>query len=278
MNIQAAVTMAQLQQKLDVISNNIANIETPGFKKGRGAFSSLLVREINNLSSEQNEVGRSTPQAIRTGTGARLGMIQMDTQRGMIKETGRGLDIALKNERHMIHLAIENGNAIESHFTRNGSLQLSDNGWGSLTLTTRSGHAVISKEGLPIVVDEPFSDIKIADDGHVILYDENNQEIGSVGQINLVEAVRPEILERVGQDYFKLPVDLLAMGFVDTDILAPMTYEEQQGAIQTGSLESSNVDLAEEMTELINTQRAYQFNARTISMGDQMSGLVNQLR
>lgn len=276
MNIQAAATMAQLQQKLDLISNNIANSETTGYKKNRGAFSSLLVREMNNLTSEENTVGRLTPDAIRTGVGARLGMIQMDTQKGVIHETGRNLDLALVNENQMLQVAIDSENGTETHFTRNGSLYLSENADGSLTLTTNNGHAVLSTNGTPIVIEQPFAEMKISNDGSVLLFDGSNQQIANVGQIGLVEAVRPEMLERVGQDYFKLPTNTEQLGFTGAEIITQVA--DQTDAIQTESLESSNVDIAEEMTELINTQRAYQFNARSISMGDQMNGLINQIR
>src|SRR5690625_1338388 len=93
--IQAAVTMNQLQNKLDMIGHNLANSQTTGYKSRQTEFSSLLFQQMNNLTDEANLVGRVTPDGLRVGSGAKLGTINSDLSIGSLTETGRALDVAL---------------------------------------------------------------------------------------------------------------------------------------------------------------------------------------
>lgn len=275
MGIQAAVTMAQLQQKLDLVGHNIANSETTGYKADRGSFSSLLFREIDNLSDPQNEVGRLTPDQIRTGTGARLGMTQKNLMPGVVRETDRDLDVSLLNPNTMLQVAVTNNGVTETHYTRDGSLYLSENEDESLTLVTQNGYSVLNDTGAEIMVPAGFNNIEITDSG-MITADLNGQEGVTLGQLGIVETPRPRILEAVGENLFKLPEDMNGLGLEEIDLIQAVNPDV--ATIQSGSLEHSNVDMAEEMSELMIAQKSYQFNARTISMDDQMQGLINQLR
>src|SRR5699024_8417028 len=135
-----------------------------------------------------------------------------------------------------------------------------------------AGHPILGSNGqitIPISAD----DIQIDPNGQVIVKD--GQVTNVIATLDIVEALRPRVLEAVGQDYCRLP-DVAALGYAADDIVVNRTGE--QGVLRSGALEQSNVDLSEEMTDMLTAQRSYQFNARSITMGDQMLGLINQLR
>ncbi|WP_010099242.1 flagellar hook-basal body protein [Ornithinibacillus scapharcae] len=267
--IQAAVTMNQLQQKIDLIGNNLANSQTTGYKARNADFASLLFQQIDNMTDPANAQGRLTPDGVRVGSGARLGSVNIDLSLGSLKETGRALDVALLQPNHLFQVQVTENGVQETRFTRDGAFYLSPIN-NEVMLTTKDGDPVIGTNGQPIRFADGFNDIQIDEDGFI------NVKYGAysatVGQLSVVEAVRPRLLEATGNNNFRLP-DLAALGFNEAEIIQAVP-----ASLKSGTLEMSNVNMGKELTDLITTQRAYQFNARTISMGDQMSGLINQLR
>lgn len=270
--IQAAVTMQQLQQQLDNIGHNLANSETTGYKNRQSEFSSLLFQQIDNLNDPANLEGRLTPDGLRVGSGARLGATNIDLTEGAIKETKRDLDVALLHDNHLFQVAATDGEVTETHYTRDGSFYLQPVNNNAVMLTTEDGDPVLGDSG-PIVIQEGFDDIDIQPDGQIVVTRNGQTEIAGV--LEIVEAIRPRLLETTGQNNFRL-VDLEALGYNTTDVI--QMPAEQGNLLKSGELEHSNVDMAKEMTDMITAQRSYQFNARTISMGDQMMELINQLR
>lgn len=267
--IQAAVTMNQLQQKIDLIGNNIANSQTTGYKTRQADFASLLFQQINNMTDPANAEGRLTPDGVRVGSGAKLGSINVDLSVGTLMETGRALDVALTEPNQLFQVAVTENNVTETRYTRDGSFYLSPLANNQVALTTKDGDPVLGVMG-PIILQDGFDDITIGEDGQIIV--KRGNESQTEAQLAVVEAVRPRLLEATGNNNFRLP-DLEALGYNQADII-----QNVQASLKSGSLESSNVDMAQQLTDLITAQRSYQFNARTISMGDQMMGLVNQLR
>lgn len=273
MVIQAAVTMNQLQQKLDIIGNNMANSQTTGYKSRQAEFSSLLFRQLNNLSAPENAEGRLTPDGIRIGSGAKIGAVGNDLTLGSVVETGRALDAALTRENYLFQIQVNQNGQEETFYTRDGSFFLSPvNNDQAVMLTTADGHPVLGQDG-PIVLAEGFDSIAIRESGQIVVTRGGQNAVEA--QLAVVEAVRPRVLESAGENMFRLP-DLENLGFEMGEIIEGIGLNEDM--IQNGALEQSNVDLSKQITDLIMTQRSYQFNARTISMGDQMMGLVNQLR
>lgn len=274
MNVQAAVTMNQLQNKIDVIGHNVANSSTTGYKNRSANFTSLLYQNIDNFSDvEANATGRVTPHGIRLGSGARLGHTNIDLSAGAINTTERGLDIALLEDNHMLQVEVTENGVTETRYTRDGGLYLQPFGDNQLMLSTSEGHPVIGQTGGPIIFDDNIEDISINNAGQIIAR-RGGQEVIE-GQLAIVEAIRPQFLEATGGNLFRLP-DITDEAYVAADIIGDVAAIDNQ--IQSGALELSNVDLSTQMTELIQSQRAYQYNARTITMHDQMRGLVNQLR
>lgn len=271
--IQAAVTMNQLQQKLDVVGSNMANSQTTGYKTRDAQFASLLFQQINNNTAPENAEGRLTPDGVRVGSGAKLGSVNINLEQGSIKETDRGLDTALMEKNHLFEIQVEENGVQETQYTRDGAFYLSPtNDEESLMLTTTDGHPVLGENG-PIIFSSDVDDVVIQDNGQIVTTEGNQTEV--VGNLAIVEATRPRTLEATGENEFRLP-PLDELGYDANAIIqqVPNTGE----LLQTSALEQSNVDTQKQMTDLINAQRSYQFNARTISMGDEMQGLINQLR
>lgn len=271
--IQAAVTMNQLQNKLDLIGNNLANSQTPGYKSRSADFSSLLFQQINNMKDPANAEGRLTPDGVRIGSGARIGSTNINSAVGSIKETGRGLDVALLEKNHLFQVQVTDNGVTETRYTRAGAFYLSPvNNNQDVMLTTSDGNPVLGENG-PIVVPAGFDSISISDNGQISVT-RGNDTI-EAGRLSIVEAVRPRLLEATGENLLRLP-DLQELGYNQNEIIQATNPNDT--LVKSGALEQSNVDISKEMTDLIITQRSYQFNARTISMSDQMMGLVNQLR
>ncbi|WP_337969597.1 flagellar hook-basal body protein [Virgibacillus salexigens] len=271
--IQAAVTMNQLQNQLDTIGNNLANSQTTGYKARQTEFSSLLFQQINNLTEPANPQARLTPEGIRIGAGAKLGSTNVNLSLGNIKETERALDTVLLQGNLFYQVqVIENGIA-QTRYTRDGSFYLSPiNNNQEVMLTNSNGNPILGENG-PIIFEQGFDNIAIQSNGQIQITRGNQTEV--VGQLAVIEAVRPRLLESDGNNMFQLP-NIAVLGIDTNEIIQQVNPEEQM--IKSGALEASNIDISKEMSDLLRTQRAYQFNSRTISMSDQMSGLVNQLR
>lgn len=271
--IQAAVSMNQLQNKLDLIGNNLANSQTTGYKGRQADFSSLLFQQMNNMTDPKNAEGRSTPDGLRIGSGVRLGSTNTNMALGSLMETDRGLDTALTRENDFFQIQVTENGVAETRYTRNGAFYLAPiDSNQAVMLTTADGNPVIGENG-PIVIPAGFDGISIRGNGEIIVKRGNAEQIA--GQLSIMEVIRPKSLEATGQNAFRLP-DLEALGYNLTDIVQATGPNDT--VVKSGALERSNVDISKEMTDMILTQRSYQFNARTISMSDQMMGLVNQLR
>ncbi|WP_431803067.1 flagellar hook-basal body protein [Halobacillus andaensis] len=266
--LQASNTMGQLHHKLDLIGNNMANMNTPGYKSRQADFASLLSQQVNNQSDEDAEVNRLTPNGIRVGSGAKLAHTNLDLTQGTLKETDRGLDVALLEDNHLFQLQVSTEDGPETQYTRAGNFYLSPTDDEEVMLTDVNGRPVLDNEEEPLTFEDNMEDINVREDG-AIMVTRNGVEAAE-GQLGVVEAVRPRMLEAAGQNRFRIPGEA---GAAAEEIVAGADAE-----VQSGRLESSNVDLAKQMTDMQNAQRAYEFNSRSISTGDEMMGLVNQLR
>ncbi|ARI79106.1 flagellar hook-basal body protein [Halobacillus mangrovi] len=266
---QAAVTMGQLQSKMDVIGHNLSNVNTHGYKSKTSSFSSLLYQQMDNLSHYEGEANRLTHDGVRLGTGAKLGITNVDLSQGSLQNTGRALDVALLENNHLFGLQVHTENGMDIQYTRSGNFYLNQMDDGSMILTNSDGYPVMGIDGNEVRIENDFSDISIDKNGRVVVTRGEGQSVEA--QLNVVEAVRPRTLESVGNNRFRLP-DGVAANEVITDVVP------QDIQLQSETLEASNVNISNQMTDMLMAQRAYQFNAKSISTSDQMMGLVNQLR
>ncbi len=272
----SAVTMGQLQQKLDTIGNNIANVNTVGFKKREVAFQDLLTREVKNQQFANKEVGRETPYGLRIGHGAKVSQTMLRYEPGSIQDTGRQLDFRIEGLSGFFQVGVlgENGELEDVRFTKDGSFNLQPSG-NELALVNAQGNSVLDVNGNPIILQRGVKDINVTNEGTMIVNYEDNQT--EQFQLGVAQVNRPDQLQAVGGNEFRLPGDINE--YVNNGTLDFIDLRNNDTMnIKQGSLEMSNVDLTTEMTELMSTQRLMQFQARSLSMADEMMGLVNNIR
>ena len=275
----AANTLNQLQSKIDQISNNIANVDTTAYKKTQTSFNDLLTQSFDNQPNESKEKGRLTTPGLRQGTGAMLSQSQLVLSQGAIKTTDRNLDAALTKEDQFFTVSVQDGKGVNTRLTRDGAFYLSPNANDpdQMMLVTSAGHQVLDENGDPILIDGNITDIKISEDGVLTV---NTEEYGSESfGLGIVSVTKPQFLDRLGGNLLGLPENIDGLDVSVDDIMTALTGDSRnQIAVRQGALESSNVDLSKEMSELINVQRSYQFQSRSITMADQMNGLINGIR
>ncbi|KPV60512.1 flagellar basal body rod protein FlgG [Paenibacillus sp. A3] len=285
--INSSVSMHALQQKLDLLANNMANVNNTGYKRREASFQDVLTNVKQQPRGFQKE-GRLTPLGYNQGWGAKLASSQLNMSQGSLKPTNNPLDVAIEGAG-LFEISTASvdaaGNPVrETRWTRDGSFELSPSGDpqnpDGLILTTKDGHYVMGADNNPIRVPNNHQ-IQIQADGTILAHDEAdpNAEAVPVGQIKMVRVVRPQLLQQLGDNVFGLPSDITAQQ--RDDILDPVTTGNNTVdpiTVRQGFLEQSNVSLADEMTELIMVQRAFQLNSRAVSSSDQMMNLANNLR
>lgn len=270
----SSVSMGQIQKKLDTIGHNISNINTHGYKRRETTFNDLLFQQLNNQTVPFHEVGRQTPNGLRIGSGGAVGETQLRYEQGSLQTTERLLDVALTKPGYFFEVApTEDGTR---RFTRDGAFYLSPNPAidGENILVDSNGDYVLSAQGEAISIPGGFEDLLIRENG-IIEVKMPGQDVGEViGQLQLVDIIKPQLLMALGENAFVFPnLEELNLGMAD--VMAEVAGTE---VFQQKTLEMSNVDLGQEITELTLAQRSYQFNAKAISITDQMMGLVNNIR
>ncbi|GMB09404.1 flagellar basal-body rod protein FlgG [Thermolongibacillus altinsuensis] len=272
--ITAANTMNQLHQQLDVISHNIANINTTGYKKREATFGELLVQQFDNLPA-QDEAPRLTPNGIRQGVGAKLASTNIQLKQGSIMKSDRPLDLAFTKEGQFFRVLVDENGTQTIRYTRDGAFYFSPSAADpdELMLVTADGHMVLDSNNEPILIRDGFKEIQITPNGTINVIDPNGN-IVQTEQLGVTTILRPQLLQSVGDNLLALPD-----GVNEADVAVDMTGNLRgQIQLQQYALEQSNVELATEMSELMITQRSYQMNARAITLSDQMMGLINGIR
>jgi flagellar basal-body rod protein FlgG len=270
--ITATNTLSQLQKQMDIISNNLANLDTTGYKSKQATFTDLLFNQINNQTDANSEIGRLTPMGIRQGVGAKLGQVQINMEQGAIKPTGRELDTALQKEGQYYKVLVQKDNTSTVQYTRNGALYLTPVAQNEVMLVTSDGYPVLDENNQQITFSGDASKFTIDPNGRLDVTMTNGTR--SSFNLGVIQVNKPQFLEQKGGNLVGLPDNVPGVN-VFTDLTG---QERQQISIGQRMLEQSNVDMSKEMTNLINVQRAYQFQARSVTMADQMMGLINGIR
>ncbi|MFK2825594.1 flagellar hook-basal body protein [Bacillus sp. B190/17] len=267
--ITSVNTLSQLQKKLDIISNNIANIDTNGYKRRDASFTDLLNQNVMNMLRPNEEAGRLTPTGIRVGTGARIAQTQMAGTQGNISQTERQLDFAFTKENQFFKVLVQENGRGKIHYTRDGSFAVTPVNANEVMLVTKEGRPVLGENNQPITFRTDSGDITLEAGGRL-------RAGGQTFNLGVVEVKKPQLLTQAGSNLLTLPDN---PAIAENQVLQELTAAGRaEIALQQGTLEKSNVDLAKEMTESLNVQRAYQFQSRTISLADQMMGLINGVR
>ncbi|MTT32143.1 flagellar hook-basal body complex protein [Terrilactibacillus sp. BCM23-1] len=274
--ITSSVTMGQIQKQLDMIGNNLANASTTGYKSKNATFTELLEQQMDNINPKEDKAPRLTPDGIRSGTGAKIDDIKTNMTQGGIQSTDRDLDLALTSPDQMFEIGVSNGTGGRvTQYTRDGAFYLSTNDQNpsQVNFVTRNGQAILDSNGNPISLPSGSKSIEVSSNGEVTAIMPNDTR-QTVGQIGIVTVNRPELLESRGDNLYGLP-NMQALGLTAADVLTQTPLADR--AVKSHALENSNVDMTKEMTDLVTLERSYQFNARALTMSDQMSGLVNNL-
>ncbi|WHY94145.1 flagellar hook-basal body protein [Neobacillus cucumis] len=268
------------QQKIDTSANNIANVNTTGFKRRDQSFSELLASQINNQIDTTQEVGRKTPFGLREGYGTRAGITQLDTEQGQGIETKNPFDLMIQGNGffQVSYPSKTAGGQSEVRFTRDGNFHLSPNPnkQGSYYLVSANGGFLLDQKGTPIQLNGQ-SEVQIDATGQIQFKNKNVQGsvVNSPQRVGIVDIQNPHVLKNMGDNEFSIDTNVLANGTNTANYVRTMTPAETQ--IQSGFLEGSNVDLTTEMTDLMTSQRSFQMNSRAVSYADQMMGIANNI-
>jgi flagellar basal-body rod protein FlgG len=253
----AASGMMAQQTRTEIIANNLANVNTTGFKRSRAHFEDLLYQTVQGQAVIGQDDAQTAP-AIQVGRGTRLAAVQRLHEQGPLEQTGRNLDIAIEGEG-FFQIQLPNG---ETAFTRDGSFQISDQG----VLVTSSGYAVQPQ----IRVPNDAAELTIGETGIVSVRRAKDTEATEIGRIELARFANPSGMLSLGQNLFgATPASGQPIrGFPNDDGL---------GRLQQGSLEGSNVEIVQEMVEMITAMRAYEINSKAIKTADEMGQIANNV-
>lgn len=254
----ATTGMLGQQLQIDTTSNNIANVNTAGYKKQRAEFNDLFYQSLQYAGTATSETTLS-PTGIEVGLGVRAGAITKMFSQGSPKETENNLDVAITG-KGFFQVQLPDGTTA---YTRSGNFKLDDNG----NLVTSEGYAVIPQ----IVIPQDATQINIGNDGTVSVVQGNQGASNVVGQIELANFINPAGLHSLGDNLY---LNTNASGAP----IVGVAGTNGMGQIKQGFLELSNVRLVEEMTDLITGQRAYEANSKSIQTADAMLQTVNGLK
>ncbi|MAF97705.1 MAG: flagellar basal-body rod protein FlgG [Micavibrio sp.] len=258
LDIGATGMLAQ-QMNVDVISNNIANMTTTGYKKQRAAFQDLFYQNIDKPGTTSSDAGTTVPTGLQIGLGANTGAVYRMHGQGSISITENSLDLAINGDG-FFQIDMPNGNTA---YTRDGTFQLNENG----ELVTIDGYTV--QPG--ITIPDDAVEIEINSSGEVLVAITGQPALQNVGQLELANFINPAGLEAIGDNLY-----------LESDASGAPTAgnpnEDNFGAIRQGALEEANVNVVEEITKLISAQRAYEMNSKVITTSDEMLQSISQLR
>lgn len=256
----AASGMIGQQFNIDTISNNLANVNTTGFKKNRTDFEDLIYQTQRMAGTPATEL-TNYPTGIQVGHGVRVSATQKDFVQGPLQNTGNVSDMAIEGEGFF---RVMTGNGSYA-YTRDGSFKIDSNG----QMVTSNGYRLLPD----IILPQNFihNSLTVTQDGRVTVKVPGNQNPVQVGQIELYRFVNPAGLNAVGQNLFKVTS---ASG----PAIGGRPGFSGMGSVQQKFLEMSNVSVVREMVDMIVAQRAYEMNSKAIQTTDTMMGIANNLK
>lgn len=255
----ASTGMAAQERNVEVISNNIANMRTTGYKKQRAEFQDLLYQEYRSAGAQTSSSGTQVPVGVEVGSGVRTAATARLFSQGDTVQTERVLDVAIRGQGFFSITLPDGGTA----YTRDGAFERDSTG----QLVTLDGYAVDPN----IVIPENARSISISPDGVVEAYLDADTTPTELGQLQLASFVNTSGLKGIGRNLY---LETAASGAAQTNVPASVGL----GDLLQGYLELSNVNAVTEISDLISAQRAYEMNARVISGADEMLSAAANLR
>ncbi|WP_370285348.1 flagellar basal-body rod protein FlgG [Pseudooceanicola nanhaiensis] len=255
----AATGMMAQQTNVDVISNNIANANTTGYKSTRAAFTDLIYENMAREGATTSEAGTTRPTGIDVGLGVRTaGTVRLNTQGGLV-QTENQLDVSIDG-RGFFAVNMPDGTQA---YTRDGSFRLSPEG------------QIVNAQGFEIdpgiVLPDNTVSLDISETGIISAYVENDAVPVEVGQLTLTTFVNDAGMRPLGDN-------LLEATVASGDPGPALPGDPGVGILRQGYLEGSNVDIIRQITDLIVAQRAYEMNSKAIETADQMMSSANQIK
>ena len=255
----AATGMSAQQTRVEVISNNLANMSTTGYNTRRAEFADLHYQQATRPGTVTSADGTVIPAGVQLGLGVRPTAVSVSLQQGALTQTGADLDLAIDGYGYF-EVTMPSG---ISAYTRDGGLKRAPDG----QIVTSDGYAVVPG----ITIPDDARSIAINAAGEVYAYFSDQVEPENLGQLTLAGFTNEKGLEAIGSNLF---LETPASG--NPQVFTP--GQEGLGTLRQGYLEESSVDAVREITELIKAQRGYELNAKVITAADQMLGATTQIR
>lgn len=253
----AATGMQAQQLNVDVISHNLANQSTTGYKAQRAEFQDLIYQDLRRVGSNSSDAGTIVPTGVQLGLGVKTGAIYRNTDQGTVKQTEGALDVAVQGLGYFT-IQMPDGDIA---YTRNGAFKLSPDG----ELVTQDGFIVQPGVAVP---DNALT-ISINASGEVEVTLDGQVEPAQIGQLELATFINAPGLDAIGDNLF---LETAASGPPTVGVAA----EDNFGSILQGYLENSNVNPVTEITNLIVAQRGYEMNSKVITASDEMLQALTQ--
>jgi flagellar basal-body rod protein FlgG len=255
----AATGMLAQQLNVEIISHNLANMNTVAFKRQRAEFQDLLYQNAEQMGVASSDAGTIVPTGVQVGLGVKAGSVYRITEQGNLSQTSNPYDVAI-NGHGWFRVQMPGGGEA---YTRAGNFSMSGEG----QLVTAEGYVVDPGITLPQGADS----VVINNSGQVQVRIAGEPEAQIVGQLELATFYNEAGLEAVGENYF---LETAASGAATTGIPGDPGF----GTLRQGFVETANVNPVAEITALIQAQRAYEMNARVITASDEMLATSTQLR
>lgn len=255
----AATGMSAQQMRVEVISNNLANMSTTGYNTRRAEFADLHYQQLARAGSINAADGTVLPTGIQLGLGVRPSAVSVNLSQGSLSATGGDLDVAIEGAG-FLEVSLPSGQAA---YTRDGALKRNGEG----VIVTSDGHPIMPEVTIPA----DARSLSINAEGEIYAYFQDTVEGQLIGQLSMVGFTNGKGLEALGNNLF-----------IETEASGPAVIgtagQDGLGTLRQGYLEDSSVDAVREITELIEAQRGYELNSKVISAADQMMGATTQVR
>lgn len=255
----AAAGMSAQQTRVEVISNNLANMSTTGYNARRAEFADLHYQQLSRPGTINAADGTVLPTGVQLGLGVRPVSVTVMLSQGSLSATGGDLDVAIEGEGYL-EVTLPNGTAA---FTRDGGLKRTGDG----LIVTSDGYALAPNVTIP----NDANSISINGEGEVYAYFTDHVEPEFLGQFSMANFANPKGLEALGSNLF---AETNASG----PALTSTPGQDGLGYLRQGYLEDSSVDAVKEVTDLIQAQRGYELNSKVITAADQMLSAMVQVR
>lgn len=255
----AATGMHAQQTNVEVISNNIANMNTTAYTRRRAEFNDLLYQNLRRQGAQSSDTGTLVPAGVQLGLGVRTAAVYRITEQGSLTNTDNTLDLAIEGKGYF-QVTLPSG---ETAYTRAGSFQLSDTG----EIVTNDGYTV--QPG--ITIPNNSTDITVNASGEVWVKLDGQTTQTNVGTLQISTFINEAGMEAIGDNlYMETP----ASGAPTTGTPDTTGF----GSVLQGYLETSNVNVVSEITDLISAQRAYEMNSKVVTTSDEMLATINQMK